>query len=77
MDSFKHLFNNTFIINKDEMLKIYDLIVNIRDKMSNKDGGLNPNENDLHKDICDLDDIYSDIMVDCGLLTIDNIDDEK
>ena len=52
------------------MLKMYDLIVSIRDKMSDKDNGLVPNENDLHKDICDLDDIYSEIMVDCGLLEI-------
>ena len=60
-----------FIINKPELLKIYDSLVNII-KIIEKDtdGFLDCINNELHKAVCDLDEWYAYLLEDCGLVEI-------
>lgn len=60
-----------FIINKPELLKIYDSLVNIKELIGKDTNGFFDCENnELHKAIWKLDEWYAYLLADCGLVEI-------
>ena len=62
---------NTFLITKEELNNIYDLMIKIGDEVGDVLNQLDEEENDLSRAYNKLDDYYCNIMVDCGLLVIE------
>ncbi len=76
----RHLNNikNTYLLTRKELLTIYDLIVDLSALIAKEnDGFLDTQHNKIHKAICRLDDYYTNIMVDCDLLTIEEIEEDN
>lgn len=63
---------NSYIINRKELLKIYDYITKLTTLIANENEGfLDVQHNKIHKTIDKLDNYYANLMVECELLTIE------
>jgi len=72
-----HIFPNpiekgySFIVNKDELLRIYDELVKIRELRCKEKGGIIEEDDELGNAIYKLDKWYAYLLEDCGLVEIE------